>query len=484
MTVNLPQIVLQTLTKRSTRLLEADSVLVVGVSGGADSLALLHILNGLRERLDIRLHVATLDHGLRAEASAVDAEFVRQLAEAWGLPVTVGYKDVPTLMKTWRVGVETAARRARYDFLAKVARDVGAKTVAVAHHADDQAETILMRILRGTGLRGLGGMAVSASVPGHTDMMLVRPLLKVSRVDIEAYCREQDLQPREDATNSDTTYTRNRLRHETIPLLEQVYPGAKVALTQLADIAAVDNDYLEAQLQREFIEPHMFVGKGLMAIFREPFQQLHPALQRRCIAWCYRQVRQVLIEDEIVSPDTELSFTNIEAAVRVALTGHTGAVAQFPGGIRLRLFYDRMFIEHETLDFGDHEPPLEKGVIVPIVIPGETPLTGTRRKVAAALTPEDLFDEDARLALPEGANVVVRVRQPGDRFAPLGMGGHTRKLKEWMIDKKIPQDVRDELELLVVNGEIAAIMYGSPWPISEHFKVKDDSPRVMYFSLL
>ncbi|MBC7811525.1 MAG: tRNA lysidine(34) synthetase TilS, partial [Burkholderiales bacterium] len=419
MTVNLPQIVLQTLTKRSTRLIEADSVLVVGVSGGADSLALLHILNGLRERLDIRLHVATLDHGLRAEVSAADAEFVRQLAEAWGLPVTVGYKDVPTLMKTWRIGIEAAARRARYDFLAKVARDVSANHIAVAHHADDQAETVLMRILRGTGLRGLGGMAVSAPLPEHSDLTLLRPMLKVSRADIEAYCREHDLQPREDATNRDTTYTRNRLRHETIPLLEQVYPGVKRALTQLADIAAMDDDYLELQLQREFIEPHVRIAGELAVIGRANFQKLHPSLQRRALAWVHSQFQHS-------ESSVELGYRHIIAAVEVALTGQTGAVAQFPDGIQMRVEYGRLVFEKTDTPPAYWDMTLTAGSEISITIQDDNFLfqADWGWTFIATLQPKDFVR--ARLAIAEGANAILRTRQQGDRFAPLGMGSHTR----------------------------------------------------------
>ncbi|MFN8447334.1 MAG: tRNA lysidine(34) synthetase TilS [Anaerolineae bacterium] len=200
-------------TLREHDLLPADALLIVGVSGGTDSLALLHILR----RLGVRLHVATLDHGLRGAAGAADARFVVETAEAWGLPVTAGRADVRVLAKAQRLSIEAAARAARYDFLSSVAHEAGTQRIAVAHNADDQVETVLLHLLRGSGVGGLAGMAYAAPLPGHPDLMLIRPLLDVPRAALDAYCREHGLQPRHDASNADARYRRNRLRLDLDP---------------------------------------------------------------------------------------------------------------------------------------------------------------------------------------------------------------------------------------------------------------------------
>ncbi len=168
---------------------------LIGVSGGVDSLVLLHLLLRLQAAFDFNLHVATLDHGLRGAAGAADADYVVECCTAWGVPVT---------RRTLALdgASEDRARQARYAFLAEVARVQGAGFVAVAHHADDQAETVLMRLIRGTGLRGLSGMGLRAPLPGDPGLTLLRPLLFARRAEIEAYCREQGLQPRQDATNA------------------------------------------------------------------------------------------------------------------------------------------------------------------------------------------------------------------------------------------------------------------------------------------
>ncbi|MBZ0278007.1 MAG: tRNA lysidine(34) synthetase TilS, partial [Anaerolineae bacterium] len=230
----------QTIQKHN--LIPPHTMIVVAVSGGADSLALLHLLRDIRKRLRCDLHVATLDHGLRGEAGAADARFVAETAASWGLPVTVGQVSVPALMSQTGQGLEAAARRARYAFLAQTAQTTGAAVIASAHHADDQAETILLHLLRGAGLNGLRGMAYRAPVPGYPHLTLIRPLLNVTRTEIDSYCREHGLVPREDASNQDVAMLRNRIRAEVLPRLRTINPQIAQALISLADNAAVDQD--------------------------------------------------------------------------------------------------------------------------------------------------------------------------------------------------------------------------------------------------
>src|SRR5688572_15639933 len=215
----------------SQQLLSLETPLVVAVSGGPDSLCLLHVLHKLSVEHPLRLHVAHLDHGLRPEAHD-EATFVRQEAESLGLPVHLGTADTRAYAAKHRQSTEEAARSVRYAFLAEVARLAGARHVVVAHTADDQAETVLMHFLRGAGLAGLKGMLpvtelgswmsevrgqrseLSDVRPLTSDLFLVRPLLTTTRAEVEAYCAENGLAPRRDASNADTQYLRNRLRHE------------------------------------------------------------------------------------------------------------------------------------------------------------------------------------------------------------------------------------------------------------------------------
>jgi len=232
--------------------------IVVGVSGGPDSLCLLHVLLRLREEYRLRLHVAHLNHGARGAEADAAAEFVASLAAEWGLPVTVERQDVPALARAHKLAFEEAARRVRYAFLARVAGEAGAHKIAMGHNGDDQAETVLMHLLRGAGLAGLRGMLPITPITDYRLLepfiqypisnlqppAIIRPLLQVSRSEIEHYCTDHDLAPRFDRSNLDTTYFRNRLRHELLPLLETYNPNVHTRLRHTAAVVAADYELL------------------------------------------------------------------------------------------------------------------------------------------------------------------------------------------------------------------------------------------------
>ncbi len=449
-------------------LISRGAVIVVGVSGGADSLALAHALEHLSKTLDFRLHITTLDHQLRGQAGADDANFVVEIANAWGIPVTAGQMDVAKMALEQRIGIEAAARIARYQFLAGVAREIGTSRIAVAHHADDQAETVLMHLIRGSGIQGLSGMAWNAPVPDHADLTLIRPFLAVTRAQIESYCAENGLNPRQDATNSDTSLLRNHLRLETLPHLQQLNPQIARSLTQLAEVAAAENDYIQQELKK-IIAEDIEKTKERVRIRKVIFRGLHPALQRRFIYWAAQQLGS-----------TETGHEHILAAVQLALKGKTGAIALMPNGLRLRVDYETLDIELADAPPPDENRPLMSSNNEFIMnIPGITRIPETNLCIEASLTPL----KNARLAISEDSNVTLRTRRAGDRFAPFGMNGHTQKVKEWMIDHKIPKSVRDLTPLLIVDDQIAAIIVENQWIVGESFAVRSDSQRTVYFTL-
>lgn len=434
--------------------------LVVGVSGGADSLALLHILNHLRPRLDAHLHVATLDHGLRGDDGAADAAFVVEIASAWGLPVTAGRVDAAKLAASLGVGIETAARRARYDFLAETARQAGADRVAVAHHADDQTETILMHILRGAGLDGLNGMQARAPLPGHPDLLLLRPLLGVRRAALTAYCTAHHLEPRHDATNFETHTLRNQLRLQALPILTKINPQLVDALGRLSEAASMDSSYIDAMFMREAM-PLMDAQPEQVRIDRKGFRRLHPALQRRCMLWAA----------SFIKPDHEAGHEHITAAARIASIGQVGALAQIAGGLQARVDYDAIVVEHLGASPASEEYLLlPAGTEVTLTIPGTTVIPGANWSLEAHPA-NDSKRNALRLLLPLAAAVTLRARRSGDRFAPAGMNGHSRKLSRWLMDRKVPRALRDRIPLLEINGKIAAILVGQQWPAAHDFAV-------------
>ena len=242
---DLRQRVLQSIRKED--LIPSGETILVGVSGGPDSVCLLHILDHLKETLGVSLHVVHLNHMLRGAASDADADYVSLLAQSEGLPATVEARDVLAYKREHGLSLEEAARQARYDFFAEVATSLGARRIALGHTADDQMETILMHLVRGSGLAGIRGMQPLTfwrSPASVTCLRLVRPLLDVAREETEAYCQAYALEPRSDLSNYSLDYTRNRFRHELVPLLESYNPNVGAALLRTARAAADAVSYL------------------------------------------------------------------------------------------------------------------------------------------------------------------------------------------------------------------------------------------------
>lgn len=458
---------------RKFRLILPDETIVAGVSGGSDSLALLHILLQLAPRMGFRLHAATLNHQLRGAESDGDVEAVVQICREWDVPLTVGQVDVRTVASIRQLGLEMAARLARYDFLADVAYRVGASSIAVAHHADDQAETVLMHLLRGAGMKGAAGMVLRSSVPGHADLSLIRPLLRVTRADIEAYCHQRGLKPRHDSTNDDKTILRNAIRLDVLPHLERYSQHVRSALARFAELTAVEDDFVHQELQKFVVTSEVLVQEGRISVPRTLFGSLHTALQRRFLLWAVEQIGVM----------EETSAQLVIDAVEIGLHGKQGAIALLGGGLQLRVDYHLLYLEKtDALQIQYPMPLLESGYINEIGIPSVIEMRGFRLDTRLQVpTTDNMF---CQLAIPEDARITLRTRRKGDVFAPMGLEGHTQKLSRWMVNTKIPHAIRDQIPLIVVNGLIAAIFVKGRWIISETFAVWNTLSRVIYFQFL
>ena len=452
-----------------------ESSLVVAVSGGPDSLALVHALHTLRQDLRLRLHAAHLDHGLRPEASAADAEFVRDSMRGLRVPMTLHKLDVSKFSSEHRLSLEDAARRLRYEFLSGVAADEEADAVVVAHTLDDQAETVLMHILRGSGLAGLRGMQIDSTrlVSGRS-LRLFRPLLSVSKSQTMAYCEGQDLEPRFDESNLSPKFTRNRIRLDLIPSLEAFNPSVKLALTRLASSASLDMSLIEHEL--DGVEADILTDDTEQGISldREHFSQLHPSLQRHLLK---RVVRKL----DVGMEDIEMS--HVEDMVRL-MSSVSGKWMRLPGN--LSFFVDYRHAHLLRVDRADS--PFSKMNWTPsrMAVPGNMTLEGwtvtaqflhgaTRRDFrTSAYTPgvrfTERFDAD-RLT----RNLQMRTRLPGDRFHPLGMN-QDKSLKDFMIDSHIPRRWRDNIPIVEVDGRIAWVV---GWSIADWTKVRPDTQRVL-----
>lgn len=435
-------------------------------------MALLHVLHRLQDALGIDLHVASLDHGIRADAGRQDLDFVARLAARWNIPFTVDQADVPRLAREWGIGVEEAARRARYAFLARVARAHGSKCVATGHHALDQAETILMNIVRGSGTRGLRGMQVVSEMPAHMGIRLVRPLLRVSKHQLEAYCRRHKLPYRDDASNDDIGYRRNFIRHEVISRLQSVNPNLLAAFDRLAESAEVDEDFVSSHFD-EAVMPILTVSAERWSIGKDDFAALHPALQRRLVR---RACGVISGESTVLSHALTLDLIAWTQGASSGDRRDMNAVTQ------LRMDYDELHVERK-----DAQVAYERYRLIP---------ANTDRPILAGSpshfhcltvclsTERSSCQRGENLQLPQGLDLRLRTRRPGDRFKPKGMGGHSRKIKDWMIDRKIPRDIRSRIPMVCADGAVIAICVGATWHLadSSSFEICESNSMTLWLA--
>ncbi|MBM3934459.1 MAG: tRNA lysidine(34) synthetase TilS [SAR202 cluster bacterium] len=434
------------------------SRIVVAVSGGQDSLALLHALSRQSQKLRIELVCAHLDHGLRGEASAADHTFVAAVAAGLGIPFAGGHANVAAVRKAGGMSVEEAARAARYAFLTRTARENGAAAVALGHTLDDQAETVLLHILRGSGIAGLRGMALLSEreIEGAA-INLLRPMLGLRRADTAAYCQALELAPRLDESNLDTRFTRNRVRLELIPLLETFNPAIRESLARLARSAADIDDFATANA-RDLLSGVVSPVPGGVSLNRQGLGGLPDALRVVAVREALRQVRKGL---------EGIEEAHLDAVLDVA-AGRAGRSTDLPGGLEAVAGYDEVVISRRG-EAQELLPPIEEDVVIAVpgngqaggwsvktstIHPGQEAAPDTRS--GAAISPPDDFS--ARFdAESLGAHITVRRRRDGDRFQPLGMA-EAKKLQDFFVDEKVARRVRDRVPIVEAEGRIAWVV--------------------------
>lgn len=444
-----------------------NETIVLGVSGGPDSLALLHIIRSLRRSEGIV--VGHLDHGLRPD-SAAEAAAVAVSAEP--LRFHTRRVDVADLSKSRGWSIEEAGRHARYEFLADMARREGAAAILVGHNADDQAETILMHFLRGSGLSGLTGMREASPLIGNEDLWLIRPLLHTTREAIETYCIEHDLTPVHDASNTDPAFFRNRLRHELLPLLDTYNPRVSSRLRTMGEIVTAEEDLLYELTDSARQAISISENANTIEFSLAGWLDLPLALRRRTLRHAMTRLRPGL---------RDVGFKPLESARTIAERGETGATATLPGGLLMVIGYGKLILQGSDANPGIDSPQMLSREPIKLPIPGEAALTHGWKLTAEWVTDPDrqmiISNDDPWTAyLDIGQSVlIVRPRMPGDIMRPLGLGGQ-KKLKEIMIDRKIPATDR-ALWPIVTVGEQPAWLVGIH--IDERVSVREESRHIV-----
>lgn len=400
--------------------LHPGETVLVAVSGGVDSVVLLHLLAELAPGMGVHLHAAHLNHGLRGESADADERFVADLCHRLGVPVT---HEKQVVKKQPGESTQQAARRVRYRFLRRVAASVSAVHIATGHHADDLAETFLMRMISGAGSRGLAGMATPRAG-------LVRPLLGVRKQAIREHAEEAGIGYREDASNHDPRYERNRLRTELMPALAAFNPNIVETAAREARLLAEEDRYLTAQATHHY--PQVVEEGEPLTLDARKLAALPVALSRRVIHLALERLLAGQVE-----------WPHVEGLLSLA-RGQSGRHVDLPGGLVAEAEYG-----HIRIGQPDHRPPAE-----PVVaqVPGITVIPWAEMQVEARYRTVDgdarwVYFDPARFSLP----LTFRPRKPGDRFCPEGMGGHSKKVKDYLIDTKLPRRMRDRVPVLAAK---------------------------------
>lgn len=450
-------------TIRKFRMIEKGETIFVGVSGGADSATLLYLLNEIKSSWKLKLGVIHVNHGLRGKASQQDELFVKKLARRFEIPVFTAHVPVKQKAKKEALSLEEAARELRYRAFEKIAGSKHIKKIALAHSEDDQAETVLMRILLGTGLQGLQAIRPKLARNG---IYFIRPLIEISRAQIRAFARVNSISYREDRSNQSKRFVRNRIRLKLIPELERSFnPQVKKALARLPHLLDFDLSFLEETAGR-FYKRLAHDGKDEISFPKKSFLKLSPSIQYRLLGRAARALGGASIDFEhwnefLNHLSTERNFTlQFPKKLFVVVT---------PEAVRIKK------AKKAPLCFS-HPLSLNKPLHIPEI--GATlscqVLSGRPKTVRKEDKSFEWFDLN-KLSFP----LTVRSRKPGDRFQPLGQVKPV-KLKRFLINKKIPAEDRGRLPLVVSKNKIA---WAAGVALGESFKVTSRTKRLLRISM-
>ncbi len=474
---------------------------LLAVSGGVDSMVMLHLMHRLHKegRLSVRsLHVAHLNHKLRGDESDEDSYLVAQEARKRGLATTLGMADVAAMSAAKGESVELTGRRLRYAFLAETAQKKGCGKIVLAHNADDNVETILHRIIRGTGIRGLAGIpALRQMEPSETQEagpdreppVLIRPLLTIPRREIEHYAAENNIPFREDASNASTEYTRNQLRHELLPLLRRNYnPDVDRALLQLAHIAGDLNELLADDIEQLYRDALQYEDDRIIVLNSDLLRYQSRIQQSELVRYCLSRLNL---------PLRRVGYKHIRSVVDLLNDlSRRSDVLQLPGGLMVRV------LPHGALELKigreDASEPDWPASAILLSVPGSAELPSgcviydSRRqlirdvyKVQTAYLEEDFSVENVRAAAGPQKECIdadrlqgvllLRLRRDGDEFFPLGAPG-AKKLGDFLTDHRVPLECRDRLPLVC---DESGIIWIPGLRIAERVKITSQTTRIV-----
>lgn len=422
------------------QLLTKESTVLVGVSGGPDSMALLHFLHSIREEWKLKLIAISIDHQLRAESSTADLLYVRKMCGNWGIECIGASLDVPSYKQDNRVGTQVAAREMRYQYFAEQMEKYQADYLALGHHGDDQVETMLMGLSRSANSNALAGIPVTRSFATGS---IIRPLLRVTKEEIETYCQTHNIAPRIDPTNYETNYTRNFFRKNVLPLLKEKNKNIHTTVQHLSETLQQDEKYMRDEAEKVLQETVKLDPDIKKATIKIDVFHTHPsALQRRTF--------HLILNYLYNRPPKDLSYIHEEQFFALLRSDKGNLRMDFPSSLKLEKSYEKVVFYFSSQH--TNNPSYHKMLDIPgrLDLPDGSTIISLYNDNYQEQNEYSYFCNVDQIALP----LHIRSRHKGDRMRWRGLEG-SKKLKDIFIDAKIPQSERDKWPILTDdNGEI------------------------------
>ena len=449
--------------------------LLVAFSGGADSTALLLACNVLHTRRGLQVAAAHFNHRLRGADSDRDALFAETLCRETGVECITGSADVAAHRDREQLSLEEAARELRYGFLARAVAEHDAQAVATGHTLDDQAETVLLHLVRGSGLAGLAGMRPShvlQSVDATPALRVARPMLGLRHADAERFCAEHGVEPRLDRSNEDLRHPRNRLRHVVLPELATINPRAIEAIVRLSSHVRAELDLIDRQVDTAWRDVAVGTG-GNVRLRRECLRALPDGLLPHILRRLY---------ESVAGSTAQLELVHVEQMTAAAL-GRVGATVGLPRGLRMEIGYDHVSLLRPEDDGLPCPYPPSVGQ-APLPVPGRVRLgAGFGLAASVEAAPANLCDSSPWVSFLDpavaGTPLFVRSRRPGDRFQPLGMAA-PKRLQDFFVDERVPRAWRDRVPLVETERGIAWVAGRRP---AEWARLTAGAPRALRLEL-
>lgn len=425
-------------TIKKYNLAEENNGILIGLSGGADSVCLTHALTCLKKELNLRIYTAHVNHGLRGLAADNDEKFAVDFSQSLGIECITVREDVRSYAEKYGISEEMAGRKLRYAFFERIMREYGLNKIATAHNKNDNAETIIMNFMRGSLMQGLSGIPVRRGD-------IIRPLLDITRAEIEEYCRKNGLLYVTDKTNHEMIYTRNKIRLDLIPKIQKEFNQNFIeTVTKNAVLLSEENDFLEQTAETVYKNQ------------KDGYLELNLLGTHKAIA------RRVIVKMMKSAGICDITSEYVDAVLRL-IDNQSGKSVDLPNGNTAKIEYGKLFVGRKS----EQTPPFEYKIKI-----GEKTYI---KELDITMFAETGEGKDA-FKIGENPEITIRSRRNGDYFYPSGMEGR-KKLKEYFIDSKIPRDIRDKTGILTIDGEIA-------WVIGRRRDRRFDADRGLLIKIL